>query len=543
MRHILFGIFLLCIVLTGQGFAAQAGPPAAVPSEQAIETAPVIIDDMTLFSVRGIQAFPAEQRAKAVADRIRKVAADRSIPEGSLIIAEAEHSTDIMAGEEKLVSIHDADAAFDRISRQVLARAYLAKIKSSIEKYRQDRSPERLARGVGYSLLVTLGLIAALFVLGKLYRRLYSLLENRYKSRVHALHIQSLEFVRAERIWTAITGILSTIRLIFTLIIFYACLHLVLGFFPWTRLLAAHLLDYIMKPVLMLGNGILQQMPNLLFIAVLIFLTRYFLKLMKLFFTGIENRTLTISGFDPDWAKPTYKIARLLVVVFAVIVAYPYIPGSESPAFKGISLFIGVVFSLGSSSAISNIMAGYMMIYRKAFKVGDRVKIGEFTGDVTDIRLQVTHLRTIKNEEIIVPNSTILTGHVVNYSSFAREHGLILHTTVGIGYEVPWRQVEAMLVQAAERTPDILREPKPFVLQKSLGDFAVNYELNVYVDDPHGMATRYSELHKNVLDAFNEYGVQIMTPAYEGDPDQPKVVAKEQWFAQPAKPPEDMEGA
>jgi small-conductance mechanosensitive channel len=543
MRNILSVIFLLCAVLTGQGFAAQAEPPAAVPSELAMETAPVVIDDMTLFSVRGMQAFPAEERANAIADRIRKIAADRSIPVASLAIAETEYSTDIMAGDKRIVSVYDADAAIDRISRQVLAMAYLAKLRTTIEKYRSDRSPELLARGAGYSLLVVIGLIAALFVLGKMYRGLYSFLESRYKSRVRAFHIQSLEFVRAERIWTALTGILRTIRFILAFIICYVCLQLVLGFFPWTRLLAADLQVYVMKPVLMLGKGILKHTPNLLFIAVLIILTRYFLKLMKLFFAGIEHNTLTISGFDPDWARPTYKIARLLVVVFAVIVAYPYIPGSESPAFKGISLFIGVVFSLGSSSAISNIIAGYMMTYRRAFKVGDRVKIDEYTGDVTEIRLQVTHLRTIKNEEIIVPNSTILAGHIVNYSTFAREHGLILHTTVGIGYEVPWRQVEAMLKLAAERTPGLLREPKPFVLQKSLGDFAVNYELNVYVDDPHGMATRYSELHKNVLDAFNEYGVQIMTPAYEGDPDQPKVVAKEQWFAQPAKPPEDKEGA
>ena len=441
MRHIFPAFFFLLVVLTGQSFAAQSEPPLAIPSEQAIETAPVVIDDMTLFSVRGIQSFPAEDRARAIADRIRKVAADRSIPAASLTIAEAEYSTDIMAGEVKLVSIHDADAAADRISRQVLARAYLAKIQSSVEKYRKDRSPESLARGAGYALLVTIGLIAALFVLGKMYRRLYSLLESRYKSRIHALHIQSLEFVRFERVWTTVTGALKTIRLILALIIFYICFHLVLGFFPWTRLLAAHLLDYVMKPVLMLGKGILKNIPNLLFIAVLTILTRYFLKLMKLFFAGIENKSLVIAGFDPDWAKPTYKIARLLVVVFAVIVAYPYIPGSESPAFKGISLFIGVVFSLGSSSAISNIIAGYMMTYRRAFKVGDRVKIDEYTGDVTEIRLQVTHLRTIKNEEIIVPNSTILTGHIVNYSSFARERGLILHTTVGIGYEVPWRQV------------------------------------------------------------------------------------------------------
>jgi len=336
-----------------------------------------------------------------------------------------------MAGEEKLVSIHDADAAFDRISRQVLARAYLAKIKSSIEKYRQDRSPERLARGVGYSLLVTLasslpsscsgnctgdcipfwkpvqvtGPCAPHPVPGVRAGREdldsnYGYPEY-YSSYLYPDHILCLP--------PPCPGLLP---LDAASCCTFAGLHHEAG--PYAR------------------NGILQQMPNLLFIAVLIFLTRYFLKLMKLFFTGIENRTLTISGFDPDWAKPTYKIARLLVVVFAVIVAYPYIRGLNLLLLRAYLFHRRGVF-LGSSSAISNIMAGYMMIYRKAFKVGDRVKIGEFTGDVTDIRLQVTHLRTIKNEEIIVPNSTILTGHVVNYSSFAREHGLILHTTVGSG--------------------------------------------------------------------------------------------------------------
>lgn len=533
MNFVSILMLLLAIFAAGDVFA-QTAPAPNVTQEQTVATAPVIIDDMTLFSVRGIQAFQAEQRAGTIADSIRKVASDRSIPVASLAVFETEHSTDIMAGKERLVSIYDVDAAPDGISRQVLAKLYLSRIRSVIEKYRLDRMPDSLARGAGYSLLAIIGLVVALFVLKKLYLRLYSFLEGRYKSRVHALHIQSLEFVRAERIWTAVTGTLRAIRLILALIIFYICLHLILGFFPWTRLFAANLLGYVLKPVLLIGKGMLIQIPNLLFIAVLIFLIRYFLKLMKLFFTGIENKTLTISGFDPDWAKPTYKIARLLVVVFAIIVAYPYIPGSGSPAFKGISLFIGVVFSLGSSSAISNIIAGYMMTYRRAFKIGDRVKIDEYTGDVTEIRLQVTHLRTVKNEEVIVPNSAILAGHVVNYSSFAREHGLILHTTVGIGYEVPWRQVHAMLLRAAEQTSDILREPCPFVLQKSLGDFAVTYELNVYVDTPQDMPKIYSELHRNILDTFNEYGVQIMTPAYEGDPDQPKIVPKEKWFEFPA---------
>jgi small-conductance mechanosensitive channel len=224
------------------------------------------------------------------------------------------------------------------------------------------------------------------------------------------------------------------------------------------------------------------------------------------------------------------------MIALTVIVAYPYIPGSESDAFKGVSLFIGVVLSLGSSSAISNIIAGYMMTYRRAFKVGDRVKIGDSIGDVIEMRLQVTHLRSLKNEEIIIPNSQILTREVLNYSSIGRTEGLILHTEVGIGYETPWRQVEAMLLMAADRTRGLLMDPLPFVRLKKLGDFAVTYELNVYCRNAQAMGPLYTELHRRILDAFNEYGVQIMTPAYEGDPRAPKVVARQDWYAAPARP-------
>jgi len=256
---------------------------------------------------------------------------------------------------------------------------------------------------------------------------------------------------------------------------------------------------------------------------------------MRLYFSGLEHGTIALAGFDREWALPTYKIARWLIIAFALVVAYPYIPGSGSEAFKGVSIFLGVVISLGSSSVIANLIAGYAMIYRRAFKVGDRILVKDLTGDVTDIRLMVTHLRTVKNEEIVVPNSEILNSYVINYSTLARSRGLILHTTVGIGYETPWRQVEAMLRLAAERTPGLLKEPAPFVLQKSLGDFAVTYELNAYCDDPTRMAPLYTSIHQNVLDVFNEHGVQIMTPAYEGDPDVPKVVRKDQWYLAPAK--------
>jgi small-conductance mechanosensitive channel len=183
-------------------------------------------------------------------------------------------------------------------------------------------------------------------------------------------------------------------------------------------------------------------------------------------------------------------------------------------------------------------LAGYTLVYRRVFKVGDRVKIADFMGDVMEIRLQVTHLRTIKNEEIVVPSSMIINSHVINYSSLARQQGLILHTAVTIGYDAPWRQVHALLLMAAEKTPGLLREPAPFVLQTSLDDFYVSYELNAYTDNPLTMIQVYSDLHENIQDAFNEYGVQIMSPSYRFDPERPKVVPKDQWYAAPSKPPD-----
>jgi small-conductance mechanosensitive channel len=287
-----------------------------------------------------------------------------------------------------------------------------------------------------------------------------------------------------------------------------------------------------------MGGGILDRIPDLLFLAVLFVLTRYTLRGLHLVLGAVERGEIALRGFEREWAEPTYKLLRIGVVMLALVVAYPYIPGSGTDAFKGLSIFVGVLLSLGSSSAIANVIAGYTMTYRRAFKVGDRVRIGDTMGDVTEMRLQVTHLRTIKNEEVVVPNSAILGSAIVNYSSLARQGGLILHTRVGIGYETPWRQVEAMLLTAADRTPGLMKTPPPFIRQLALGDFAVTYELNVYTDDAQAMGAIYTGLHRNVLDVFNEYGVQIMTPAYEGDPEVPKVVPRERWFDAPAKPVE-----
>jgi small-conductance mechanosensitive channel len=312
-------------------------------------------------------------------------------------------------------------------------------------------------------------------------------------------------------------------------VIFFTAQY-VLSLFPWTRFISSSLLEYFIKPFGDFGIALVNFIPDLAFLVVIFFITRYFLKILKLFFYGIRQGTITFTGFDPEWAVPTYKIVRILLIAFAIIVAYPYIPGSDSDAFKGVSLFIGILFSLGSSSLIGNLMAGYSMTYRKTFKKGDMVKIDDHFGQVMDVKLFVTRLRTLKNEEIVVPNSIVLSNNVVNYSTLASDRGLILHTTIGIGYETSWRQVEEMLKLAAERTEGVLKDPLPYVLQKSLGDFAVTYELNVFCNDPINMMKHYTALHQNILDVFNENNVQIMTPAYEGDPEQAKVVPKDKWF-------------
>jgi small-conductance mechanosensitive channel len=383
----------------------------------------------------------------------------------------------------------------------------------------------------------TLLLVVAI-VLGRVgLRRLHRRISRAYEQRVRSVQIQSFEVVRAQRLRSLFEGVTRLVRFSVLVALTYVWLQFVLGSFPQTRPLAARLLQLLLDPLERLASGLVGELPALAFLLVLFFLTRWTLRLVKLFFESVEKRQVELSGFEPEWALPTYRIVRIAIVAFALVVAYPYIPGSRSAAFQSISIFLGVMFSIGSSSFIANIIAGYSMTYRRAFRVGDRIQVGEVFGDVSEIRLQVTHVRSVKNEEIVVPNSSLLNSSVVNYSALARSRGLILHTTVGIGYETPWRQVEAMLLLAAERTPGLLREPAPFVLQKSLGDFCVVYEINVYCDVPAEMAALYSRLHQNILDVFNEYGVQIMTPAYEGDPERAKVVPKAKWWTAPAREP------
>lgn len=533
-----FGVPLLLAGLlgsfTGAVIAADETPD---PDQDTVSSALVQVDGRTILRVWGSAGYPANERARAIERRIVDLARNRAIPVESITLKENERGTAIQAGEIRLLTVTDGDAALEETNPQTLALATLVATRDAVQSWRFERSTERRLRNLYWTIGATVVTAFVLWLLGGIFRRIRRFVAERASARIKSVGVQSFEVIHASQIHAALAALPRLGYWLAVGVTLYVYLDVVLKLFPLTRPLGERLFWLVVGPLETFGLALVRQLPNLFFLAVLVVLVRYALKVLRLYFDAIERGAVKFSNFDADWAIPTYKVLRIFVVAFAIVVAYPYIPGSESAAFKGVSVMLGVLFSLGSSSVISNIIAGYSMTYRRAFRRGDRIKVGDIIGEVVEPRVLVTTLRTPKNEIVIVPNSEILNNSIVNYSTMARETGVILHTTVGIGYETPWRQVEAMLLEAARRTPGLNGEPSPFVLQRALGDFCVTYEINAYTSDASNMLHKYSALHANILDVFNEYGVQIMTPAYEGDPAEPKVVRTDDWFAAPAVAP------
>jgi len=391
--------------------------------------------------------------------------------------------------------------------------------------------------GVGATLLATVVLILLLKGLGRLVRRLQSQIHGWRGTNIRGLRIKNYEILSAERMVEVLASILRGARIVAVILLLYFYVPLVFSFFPWTRDLGTTVLGYVVHPLWNIAKGLVGYVPSAFAIAAIVVVTHYLLRLIHLLFRALENGNIQFEGFHKDWAEPTYKIVRFLVLAFALVLIFPYLPGSGSDAFKGVSVFFGLLLSLGSSSAISNAISGIVITYMRPFQTGDRVKIADTTGDVVQRTLLVTRIRTIKNVQITVPNAMVLSSHIVNYSAAASEGGLILHTSVTIGYDAPWRRVHELLIEAAGATDDILEDPKPFVLQTALDDFYVRYELNAYTGNPPAMARIYSDLHRNIQDAFNAAGVEIMSPHYGALRDGNHTTIPETHLPQGYKPP------
>jgi small-conductance mechanosensitive channel len=493
------------------------------------DVSPVKLDGEILFNVRGISSYPAKLRATTISNRIKKAALNTSVSTDSVKTIESEDKTKVYAGEEFIMNVYDPDALIEDIDRPILAKILQEKITNAIKSYRHNRTLSTLFKKSLYGI----GSIILFAVLLAIFRWLFLVisraLEIRIRKRVESVEDRSFKLIRSGRLWYIINQLVKTVRFIIIFALSIILILYLLNLFPWTKSISGLITDIFIDPIRSIGKSIIGFLPSLAFLIVIYLITRYILKLVSMLTSGVGNGTMVIKNFDPEWAKPTARILRIGIIAFAVVVAFPYIPGSGTNAFKGISVFIGLIFSLGSSSFIGNLIAGYSMTYRRAFKKGDLIKAGEHTGFVEEQQILVTRLRSFKNEEIVIPSSVLLNSNILNYSRRTKESGVILHTKVGIGYETPWRQVDAMLLLAADRTGGLLKEPVPFVLKESLGDFAVNYEINAYCHDTSNILSIYNALHQNILDIFNENDVQIMTPAYMKDPEVPKVVPKDKW--------------
>ncbi len=365
-----------------------------------------------------------------------------------------------------------------------------------------------------FVLLTVLGLLIPRLLAKRLFARLVILIEEHYVALHNLLKIQHLEIISAERMRKTLHLLNRTARTIVTLLLGALFISRILSLFP-EALPAAHELQLmITEPLSIVGKALVSYLPNTIQIIIILVFAHYALKVIHVFFHAIDSGIIVLPDFYPEWAEPTYKIVRLLVFVFIPFLIMPLLPGANSRFFDEVTFFIGLLVSLGSTSVIKNMTAGIVLTYTRAFQIGDRVRIGDVNGDVVEKSLFVTRLKTTKNEQIAMPNSTVVDSNIMNYSALASDKGLILHTSVTIGYDVNWRQVQKLLLDAALRTSHVLHDPMPFVLQTSLDDYYVNYEINAYTDQPNHIAATLSVLHQHILDTFHSAGVEIMSPSY-----------------------------
>lgn len=512
MRNIyyLLIIFLIASVTVTAQTATKGKTIQTIPSGE-----PVIINRDTLFKFYAGQGlFEPAERAAIVTKRIEALVNRIDFNPDSLTLKNDSTLSVINYNSQIVLAVNNKDATYTELNRPQLAASYLNILKTKLGNYFTSNNTQTVVTNILEAIAVIVLLIVLIWALFKGSRWVKLKLLKAWETRIDKLAAQGAPVVYAHRLLPLVTGLLRIVRVIMIIILVYLALPVLFFIFPSSKPIAVQLLGYVVTPFKSILLAIVHYIPNLLTITVIYIVTRYIVKLVKFIANEIAQGNFTINGFYAEWALPTYNIIRVLLFAFMFVVIFPYLPGSDSKIFQGVTVFLGILFSLGSSSAISNMVAGIVLTYMRPYKIGDRIKVGEVMGDVIEKNLLVTRLRTIKNEDITIPNATILSGHTVNYSTVAKTMGLVLNTTVTIGYDVPWQTVHNLLISAAEATEGIMADKKPFVLQTGLNDFNVSYQLNAYTALSNQMAAIYSRLHQNIQDKFNEAGVEIMSPHY-----------------------------
>jgi small-conductance mechanosensitive channel len=503
-------VFLWCVLSAAAFAQGRAALPEAASADGGV---PVIYRGQEVVRIyRGIGDLTAAERARLTSQRLNQIVRDPDFDPRRVVVNDRETYSELTYDDHVLGVITDEDAKASGQPRAAFARQVLNRLVEVIATTREEFSGWSIVVGLGWVALASGSLAALLTLLGRLRRRIHALVEASYQ-RLTDPGADAAAF-HTTRVGSLVQGVVTIATAGLAVVLWALWVQVVLQVLPWSRPLARLIYRYSSDPIRTLWLGFLGIVPNLFYLAVIALIAFLALTVFRIVFREIGVGSIRLASFPDDWAEPTYKLVRALVLVLAFVGAFPYIPGSQSPAFQAIAIFLGLLVSVSSGSALSNIIAGTVLTYTRAFRLGDFVRIGETFGEVIVKRFLVTHVRTVKNEVVSIPNSLILTNQVINYTTLAAQRGLIVHTSVAIGYSAPWRTVHELLIAAALRTEGVLPDPPPFVFQTALNDYAITYEINAFVSTPSQLPRTHSVLHTNIQECFNAAGVEILSPNY-----------------------------
>lgn len=472
---------------------------------------PVVVDEDTLFLIYAAKGgYSPIDRAEMISEAVAKIGKNRRLRRDTIHTLVNNNYIDIMYGDRMIMSVTEQDAMWQGTSQEDLAERYGRILGNKIEYLKNENSFwQIIRRGVLFILVLFLQFLMVKLInwlFQKLRRRIVVFKENKLKPVV----VRDYELLNTHRLGEVLIWLSNILRYILLLTLLVFTVPILFAIFPKTENLALKIFFYIIDPIRMVIKSVVEYIPNLFIIAVIWYCVKYIVRGLRYISEEIERGNLKINGFYQEWAQPTFNIIRFLLYAFMIAMIYPYLPGAESGVFQGISVFVGLIVSLGSSSVISNFIAGFVITYMRPFKTGDFIKVKDTIGTVIVKTPFVTRLRTIKNEVVTIPNSFIMSSDTVNYSASAREYGLIIHTTMTMCYDVPWRLVHELLIKSALQTEGVLAQPKPFVLEMELNDFYMSYQLNAYIKKASDMPDITSALLEHIQDNFKEAGIDLV---------------------------------
>lgn len=516
LRLLLAIVALLAALWLAPAYGQEATPVPS-PAGNIVDGFAVELDGETLFYVReGIPGIvSAQERAAVITERLLDIANDPDIAPEDIQVEERSQDAIVSAGDVVLFTVRPEDTASPEQTYQETAQVAADRIQTAIIAYRDARSTEEIIAGIIYTILSTIALVIFLRVVQRITARLIKGILALSQQEFWGIRLPRFRFFGAATTGYLLRSLTRLLQLLLVLFAFYLYLPFVLSQFPFTKVVGDRLLTQVLTTLQAIAQNFAAYLPNLVILLIIGYITSSILGIAKLIIREL-GRDDSYPWFYEEWIEPTNRLATFFIIIFALIMASPYLPGFGSPSFQGISIFVGALFTLGSSTAVANAIAGLILIYTRAFRVGDVIRVNGILGIVEEKSLFVTRMQTFKREVTTIPNSTLLNNEVTNLSIIAREseQGLVVYSTITLGYDVPWRQVHQVLIEAAIATIHILKDPHPFVLQTSLNDFNVSYELNACTRTPEQLPAIYDHLHQNIQDFCNAAEIEILSPTF-----------------------------